>query len=133
MGIDLRDLTPICRTCGCSLVRLGIAEHQQARLSHEGVPYRFCCLGCAELFAMDPHTYLKETADLVVCPTCLAEKPTSATVAVEVDGGRLRFCRCPGCVTMFRLNPSFYLQRLGGVIPHAGVFAGTSCCSPEES
>jgi YHS domain-containing protein len=120
--------TRICPTCGCSLVRLGIPNDQQPSLNHDGVPYRFCCTGCSDLFAADPDRYVRETANLVVCPTCLAEKPISATVAVEMNGGDQRFCRCPGCIVAFRKNPTFYLQRLQGEQPHAGVFAGPSCC-----
>lgn len=31
--------------------------HSAGRLTHEGVEYRFCSLGCAGTFAQDPHSY----------------------------------------------------------------------------
>ncbi len=78
--------TFICRTCGCSLVRLGISKEGSASYHHRGGEYRFCCQGCADLFAQDPPKYLQETSDLIVCPTCLAEKPTKWAVAHDISG-----------------------------------------------
>ena len=66
--------TLICPTCGCSLVRLGISKDQATPYSHEGKEYFFCCQGCVDVFAADPEKRLEETKDLIVCPTCLAEK-----------------------------------------------------------
>jgi adenylate cyclase len=31
--------------------------HSAGRLTHEGVEYCFCSLGCAGVFAQDPHSY----------------------------------------------------------------------------
>jgi len=64
--------TPICPTCGCSLVRLGIRNDQATVYRTNGDEYRFCCQGCVDLFITDPRKHLKETKDMIVCPTCLA-------------------------------------------------------------
>ena len=63
--------TEICRTCGCSLVRLGISNDEAAARHCDGERHLFCCEGCADLFVADPAQYLRETQDLIVCPTCL--------------------------------------------------------------
>ena len=105
-------LTPICPACGCSLVRLGVKAEAAARYAHAGTEYLFCCRGCVELFAQDPDAYLAETRDLIVCPSCLAEKPRSAAVRIEYDGRPIYFCRCPHCVEVFKRQPARLLQRL---------------------
>ena len=120
--------TPICPTCGCSLVRLGIGKDQAAVLHHNGEEYRFCCRGCAEVFITDPRKYLRETEDLIVCPTCLAEKPRKSAVKVEVAGQDVHFCRCPYCVEAYRKDPDYYIKRLEGAIPYAGVMDHEGCC-----
>ncbi len=78
--------TLICPTCGCSLVRLGISKEKATKLSHDGKEYLFCCQGCADVFAADPEIRLAETKDLIVCPTCLAEKPPQWAVTLEHAG-----------------------------------------------
>ena len=90
-------VTSICPACGCSLVRLGIGADRWAKSSHHGKEYFFCCQGCADLFNQEPPRYLQETKDLVVCPTCLAEKPAQWTVRMEIAGWEVFFCRCPYC------------------------------------
>ena len=82
-GTAKKIVTSICPTCGCSLVRLGIGEDRWTTTIYEGKKYFFCCQGCTDLFDEDPPRYLKETKDLVVCPTCLAEKPVQWTVRME--------------------------------------------------
>ena len=72
--------TPICPTCGCSLVRLGITKKRAVTLKYQDQEYSFCCKGCALMFEETPEALLEETNDLVVCPSCLAEKPINQTV-----------------------------------------------------
>lgn len=102
----------LCPTCGCSLVRLGVSRAEAARAEHEGIEYLFCCEGCRELFGSDPARYLAEIRDLVVCPSCLAEKPIAVTVAIEHNGTNVHLCRCPGCSKAFRAHPERLLARL---------------------
>ena len=120
--------TLICRTCGCSLVRLGVTKEQSTMCLHDGVEYCCCCQGCADLFNTDPERYLQETQGLIVCPTCLAEKPPQSAVKLSVAGQVVYFCRCPYCVEVFRKNPDFYIQRLEGIIPNEGVLDHEGCC-----
>lgn len=58
-------VTIICRTCGCSLVRLGIRIDKAGIHRHEGEEHYFCCQACVDLFASNPEKYLEETSDLV--------------------------------------------------------------------
>ena len=60
--------TPVCPTCGCSLVRLGISKDKAATHTYHGNAYHFCCQGCVDLFVTDPERHLQRTKDLVVCP-----------------------------------------------------------------
>ena len=120
--------TPICSTCGCSLVRLGIADDDALGYRHEATDYIFCCQGCVEVFITDPQKYLKETNDLIVCPACLAEKPRESAVKLNFSGQEVHFCRCPHCVEAFQENPDFYIQRLEGIIPNEGVLDHEGCC-----
>ncbi len=106
--------TLICPTCGCSLVRLGISKDRANTYSHEGQEYFFCCRGCVDVFAADPETRLEETKDLIVCPTCLAEKPPQSAVTLEHAGEKIHFCRCPHCLEVFQKSPDYYLKRLQG-------------------
>ncbi len=106
--------TVICPTCGCSLVRLGIAKDQAPTYSYDGREYLFCCQGCVDLFDADPAKHLQETKDLIVCPTCLAEKPPESTFTLEHAGQQIHFCRCPHCHDMFQRAPDYYLKRLEG-------------------
>lgn len=124
--------TLICPTCGCSLVRLGITKDQAAVHRHNGKDYYFCCQGCVDLFRGDPQKHLQETQDLIVCPTCLAEKPLNSAVKMKISGQDIHFCRCPYCTEVFQKNPDFYTKRLAGIIPNEGVLDHDGCCvSPE--
>jgi YHS domain-containing protein len=105
-------LTSICPACGCSLVRLGIKPDQAQRHSHGGTEYLFCCPGCVDIFVQDPEKYLAEIRDLIVCPTCLAEKPLASTVSIEHEGRSIYFCRCPHCIEVFKREPDRFLKRL---------------------
>ena len=113
--------TPVCPTCGCSLVRLGISKDNSIRHRHNGDEYLFCCQGCVDLFIADPQKHLQETSNLVVCPTCLGERPPQRAVELKVAGQELHFCRCPSCAEVFRKNPDYYIRRLEGSIPSGGV------------
>ena len=124
--------TRICPTCGCSLVRLGVTEDQSVAHLHDGTEHHFCCQGCLDLFMADPNKYLAETSDLIVCPTCLAEKPRCVAAKLNVAGQDVYFCRCPYCAEAFQKNPSYYLQRLEGVIPTTGVLDHDGCCVRPE-
>lgn len=120
----------LCATCGCSLIRLGISNEQAVRCGYQSISYVFCCQGCQKLFKQDPQLYLKETADIVVCPTCLAEKPIAYTQAVQFDGKVLHFCRCPYCLDTFNKNSRYYLDRLAGKTDFKGLFGDDegACC-----
>lgn len=106
--------TLICPTCGCSLVRLGISKDKALRYAYHGEEYLFCCQGCMEQFISEPQRYLEEVSDLVVCPTCLGEKPLRSTVKVKFSGRELHFCRCPHCPEEFKRNPGHFMRRLEG-------------------
>ncbi len=120
--------TLICSTCGCSLVRLGVSNQKAVTGSYEDKDYHFCCQGCADLFMTDPHKYLQDTNDLIVCPTCLAEKPLQWALKLKIAGQEVHFCRCPYCVEVYRKAPDFYIKRLEGTIPNAGVVDAEGCC-----
>ncbi len=120
--------TLICPTCGCSLVRLGIKKGQSVIHRHNGEHYHFCCQGCVDVFITDPQKHLQETNDLIVCPTCLAEKPLKYAVKMEIDKREVYFCRCPYCAELFKKNPDFYIERLEGTIPNEGVLDHEGCC-----
>lgn len=120
--------TLICRTCGCSLVRLGISKDNSVTHLHNGEEYCFCCQGCVDLFITDPGAYLQETNDLIVCPTCLAEKPLNWAVKMKIHQQEVYFCRCPYCAEVFQKNPDFYIKRLEGIIPNKGVLDHEGCC-----
>ncbi len=124
--------TLICPTCGCSLVRLGISKEKSVTNDSNGKEYHFCCQGCADLFNADPKKYLEQTKDLVVCPTCLAEKPPESAVKLSVAGQVVYFCRCPYCVDVFLKNPDFYIKRLEGAVPNEGVLDHEGCCVRPE-
>ncbi len=120
--------TLICRTCGCSLVRLGIIREKSVRCRHDGEEHHFCCQPCADLFVTDPDEFLQETNDLIVCPTCLAEKPLDHAVTLKLGNDDVHFCRCPYCAELFRKNPEFYIKRLEGSILNEGVLDHDGCC-----
>ncbi len=117
--------TLICPTCGCSLVRLGIAKEEAPTYTYDGKEYRFCCQGCVDLFDVDPTKHLRETKDLIVCPSCLAEKPPESIVTLEHAGQQIAFCRCPHCVDVFLRAPAYYLNRLQGTAGQADAPAPT--------
>ncbi len=113
--------TLICPTCGCSLMRLGVTKDKATVYRFEGEERLFCCQGCLDLFVTDPAKYLGETGDLVVCPTCLAEKPRQWAVMLNVADEEIWFCRCPYGAEVFKRRPEYYLERLEGRIPNQGV------------
>ena len=124
--------TLICLTCGCSLVRLGVSKGKSVTYRHNGEEYRFCCQGCTDLFITDPQKYLQETNGLIVCPTCLAEKPLQWAIKLKIAGQEVHFCRCPHCPEVFQKNPDFYIKRLEGTIPNEGVLDHEGCCVRPE-
>ena len=105
--------------CGCSLVRLGISKDKAAMYSYDGTEYYFCCQGCADEFATDPKQHVQRTKDLVVCPTCLAEK--TPELAFEYAGQEVPYCGCPHCRKEFLKSPDFYINRLEDTISNKGV------------
>jgi YHS domain-containing protein len=122
--------TQICPTCGCSLVRLGITSKSAVTREYKNKAYSFCCDGCAVMFDKTPEALLNDTKDLVVCPSCLAEKQTEQTIAINHKGNTIHFCKCPYCMTVFQKDPEYYLKRLSGEIKFSGVFSeGHGCCA----
>ncbi len=120
----------ICPTCGCSLVRLGISKDKAVAYTHDAEEYHFCCDGCLDQFVSDPEKHLRETDELIVCPTCLTEKPPNLTKHLELEGEVFHFCRCPYCMDEFKKNPEYYVERLQGLGDFPGTF--TAACGPEE-
>ncbi len=113
--------TLICPYCGCSLVRLGISKEKAARYGYDGTEYHFCCQDCADAFAADPEQHLQRTKDLVVCPTCLAEKTPELTFTFEYAGQEVPYCGCPYCREVFLKAPDYYFKRLEGTEAMEGV------------
>ncbi len=125
--------TPVCPTCGCSLVRLGIKTEDAVSCIYHGKEYKFCCKGCADLFPGNRDSLLAETQNLEVCPACLAEKPRRLTVQHIYNSTELYFCRCPACIVLFESNPDYYLARLAGKTEYGGVFSEEErCCAAAE-
>ena len=124
--------TLICPTCGCSLVRLGVSREMAVPYSHEGEEFFFCCQGCVDLFVTDPEKHLQETDGLIVCPTCLAEKPLQWSAKLTHAGQEVHFCRCPYCAELFRQAPDHYIRRLEGTTPYEGVLGHEGCCVRPE-
>lgn len=122
--------TSICATCGCSLIRLGISNKQALRVEYQSVWYSFCCQGCLTLFEQAADKYINETANIEVCPTCLAEKPTTSMLQVVLNDQSLHFCHCPYCLDTFNKDPQYYIERLEGKTNFKGLFADdkTACC-----
>jgi len=120
----------ICSTCGCSLIRLGIHLSQAAKAVYKSVQYFFCCNGCLTTFQQDPEKHLKETVDIKVCPTCLAEKPIALMVAFKLNEDQFHFCRCPFCMDTFQNNPQYYIDRMAGKTDFKGLFSDheNACC-----
>lgn len=122
--------TPICSTCGCSLIRLGISQEKALFHYHKEKQYWFCCEGCLELFNIHPMQLLNETSNLTVCPVCLAEKPINNTVEHLVNGMLLNFCRCPHCLDVFNQDQDYFIKRLAWQTDYAGIFGEQEgCCS----
>lgn len=117
----------LCPGCGCSLVRLGIPRDGAAKLIQEGRELYFCCAGCIEVFREDPERFMREAEDLIVCPTCLSEKPRAMSVPAVIDGNEFRFCRCPTCVDLFRKTPEVFVRRLTGIDAEV-LPKGPHCC-----
>ncbi len=114
-------------------MRLGVSKEKAVSYSYSGEELLFCCKGCIELFTAEPKKYLKEMKDLIVCPTCLAEKPLRQAMTVKIAGEKVYFCRCPHCVEVFQKDPDFYAERLQGTIPNEGVLDHEGCCvRPEQ-
>ncbi len=113
--------TLICRHCGCSLVRLGVSKDKAATYRQEGEEHYFCCQACVDRFTTDPRKFLRETKGLIVCPTCLAEKPLEWSATLKWAGQEVHFCKCPLCQEAFQKKPEFYTMRLEGTVPNEGV------------
>ncbi len=109
--------TLICPHCGCSLVRLGISKDKAVAYRHDDNEYHFCCQGCVDLFVADPETDLRRTNDLIVCPTCLAEKPPQLAFVFEYAEQVIHYCGCPYCQDEFQKKPDHYTDRLEGRVP----------------
>jgi YHS domain-containing protein len=120
----------ICSTCGCSLIRLGINISQAPKIEYKSVEYCFCCQGCLAIFQKKTDKYLRETLDIKVCPTCLAEKPVGLTVPFKFNDHELHFCRCPYCLDTFQNDPQFYIDRMSGKTDFKGLFSNDekACC-----
>ncbi len=113
--------TLICPYCGCSLVRLGISKDQATTYTYRGTACHFCCQDCADEFAADPERHLRRTKDLIVCPTCLGEKPPELAFVFEHAGQEIHYCGCPYCRKEFEKDPDYYIKRLEGMIRSEGV------------
>jgi len=82
------------------------------------------------MFEENSEALLEETENLVVCPSCLAEKLIDQTVVINYQSEKLHFCKCPYCVTVFQEDSEYYIKRLSGEIEYSGVFSeGRGCCA----
>ena len=123
--------TPICSTCGCSLVRLGITKENAIYFSYQEQTYCFCCAGCLDVFKTNAEELLKETSHLIVCPVCLAEKPVNESVEHEFNEEKFHFCRCPYCLDVFKQDQDYYIKRLAWQTEYKGIFGEQEgCCKP---
>jgi YHS domain-containing protein len=104
--------SPVCPHCGCSLARLGMTREAATASTYNGEELLFCCQGCLDGFKADPERFLAEIRDLIVCPTCLGEKPRKSAISIEHEGNDVYFCRCPYCVEHFEKEPEPLLARL---------------------
>ena len=109
--------TLVCPHCGCSLVRLGISTDKAVAYRHGDMEYHFCCQACVDVFVTDPEPDLRRTNDLIVCPTCLAEKKPVSTFTFEHMGQEIHYCGCPYCQEEFQKKPDYYTDRLEGRVP----------------
>ena len=116
MPINTPLRTPICATCGCSIVRLRIDKEEAVAHCYDGGEYLFCCQGCVDVFAANSKRLLQEYErrihQIVVCPACLGEIPLEATVELEYKGNVFGFCRCPHCKHSFERDPDRLVGRL---------------------
>ncbi|WP_034888820.1 YHS domain-containing protein [Gillisia sp. Hel_I_29] len=120
--------TIICSTCGCSLVRLGVSKNKASTTIYNGNELYFCCDGCTDLFKENPEKYIEETKDLIVCPTCLAEKPRAFATMQNINEQDIYFCHCPHCMNLYKKDPEFYIDRLKGNTPSPGILGHDGCC-----
>ncbi len=74
--------------------------------------------GCLDLFTIEPDKYIAEINNIVVCPTCLGEKPIESTVKSVYAQRELHFCRCPHCIKEFERNPDYFINRLKAYRDH---------------
>ncbi|MFK5947901.1 MAG: hypothetical protein QM500_03905 [Methylococcales bacterium] len=122
--------TPICRVCGCSLIRLGISQEKASSCYYNEKQYWFCCEGCLELFKTNSEQLLNETSGLTVCPVCLAEKPDNTTVEHIFNGMLFNFCRCPHCFDVFNQTSDYFIKRLAWKTNYSGIFGDRGgCCT----
>ena len=84
------------------------------------------------MFVNNPERYIEETKDLIVCPTCLAEKPKKNATLLNIDGQDVYFCHCPHCMDLYKKDTEFYINRLEGSIPK-GVLGHDGCCIAPSS
>lgn len=96
---------------------LGSATHL-IPAANQSVNYSAATGVRAELFSTDSQRYLEETNDLIVCPTCLAEKPPQSVATSNIAGQEVHFCRCRYCPDLFQKDPDYYIKRLEGTIPY---------------
>ncbi len=123
--------TPLCSTCGCSLVRLGITKENAIFFSYQDKTHCFCCAGCLDVFKTNSEKLLRETENLIVCPVCLAEKPVNESVEHEFNGKTFNFCRCPYCLDVFTQDQDYYIKRLAWQTDYPGIFGEQEgCCKP---
>ncbi|MGR9117403.1 MAG: YHS domain-containing protein [Gammaproteobacteria bacterium] len=123
-------ITPICPACGCSLIRLGIAQTKAVSYHYREKRYWFCCEGCLELFKTNPEQLLNETSNLTVCPVCLAEKPIKNTVEHAFNGTLFNFCQCHHCLDVFNQDQEYFIKRLAWQTNYAGIFGEQDgCCA----
>ncbi|MCF6284304.1 MAG: hypothetical protein L3K26_03840 [Candidatus Hydrogenedentes bacterium] len=113
--------TPICPGCLSSLVRLGMHKTTAVAHNHAGREHYFCSRGCVDIFERDAERYLLDMKDLIVCPVCLGERYQRSATYVAVEGSVYFTCRSPRCGEYRKEDPDFYLKRLAGDVPSAGV------------
>jgi YHS domain-containing protein len=116
MLINTPPKTPICATCGCSLVRLGVGKDKAAAYRYAGAEHIFCCQACVDVFIADSERLFREyerrVEQIAVCTACLGEIPLEFTVEVEHKGNVFGFCRCPHCRQSFERDPDRLVNRL---------------------
>lgn len=121
-------VTPVCATCGCSLIRLGVSKDHIVEANYNEKGLLFCCDGCLQVFGEDPDKYLEEAGSIIVCPTCLGEKKESSSVELLYNSWAINFCRCPFCLSEFMKKPDYYIDRLLGKTRFEGLFHDHNTC-----